>query len=61
MAKEKIISFKIEAEAKEAFVEICKNKHTTASHELQLFVHQRIKSLTGTKNPLPQDYKRAGV
>lgn len=49
MSKEKIIGFKIEAHVKEDFERICKDNHTTASHELRLFVHQRIKQSQGKK------------
>ena len=43
MSKDKIINFKIEEPVKEEFELMCKDKFTTPSHELRLFVHQYIK------------------
>ena len=58
MSKEKIISFKIEPEAKESFDRLCREKHTTPSHELRLFVHQHIKQSKGKPISLTQFKER---
>lgn len=58
MSKEKIIAFKIEPEAKENFDRLCREKHTTPSHELRLFVHQKIKQLKGTSISLTEYKER---
>lgn len=55
MGKDKLISFKIEEEAKEDFEKWCKENHTTPSHELRLFVHQKNKLLNSKRISL-NDY-----
>ena len=47
MGKDKIITFKIEEEAKKAFEDICKGNYTTVSQKLYAFVHQSIKHSGG--------------
>lgn len=43
MSKNKIITFKIEDEAKENFEKVCKDKFQTPSQALYSFVHTQIK------------------
>lgn len=47
MAKDKLITFKIEEEAKIKFEKLCKNNYTTISQALYTFVHQKIKQEEG--------------
>lgn len=47
--KTKILALKIDEETKEAFESICKENHSTPSHELRLFVHQYIKRNKGNR------------
>ena len=54
MSKEKIISFKIEAEAKEDFELVCKGKFQTVSQALYSFVHTQIKHSKGKPISLNQ-------
>jgi antitoxin component of RelBE/YafQ-DinJ toxin-antitoxin module len=54
MNKTELISFKIDSETKNKFLKLCCEKHTTPSHELRLFVHQKIKQMAGVKISLEQ-------
>lgn len=49
MPKDKIINFKIEDEIKKEFEALCNEIHSSASHELRIFVHQFIKRNKGSK------------
>lgn len=40
--KDAIQNFKLPQEVKDKFNKVCKKKHTTASHELTIFVHKYI-------------------
>lgn len=43
--KNSIQNFKIDSDAKKQFNELCEANFTTASHELRMFVYNRIKEL----------------
>lgn len=42
MNKEVIQNFKLEKEARQEFKKLCEKNHTTPSHELRKFVHEKI-------------------
>lgn len=49
MPKDKIINFKVEEEVKKEFESLCQSNHSSASHELRLFVHSYIKRNKGSE------------
>ena len=56
MTKDKIINFKIDEQTREAFNEYCEANFTTPSHELRLFVNQRVKHFKSKRISL-QEFK----
>ena len=58
MKKDELISFRVDEETKEAFEAFCLEFHTTASHELRLFVYQTIKQSKARQIPLNEYRKK---
>lgn len=58
MSKDSTIQIRLSKEMKEAFEELCKEKCTTPSHELRLFIDQKLKGRIISKEQYVPKWKR---